>query len=234
MSVYGDFKDTIASYANRGASLFTTTGGLDLILLAMNDARRQAQRDYTFNMLRQYAFCQLSMLPVSMLTDFDADDSGSGALVVVKRIESLWEYGIIVINATNAYYPTKQIDLRSMATLEFAVPQKPWPWQQSDVTTTPTFAYLQGNRLFHSNLSTPTWTMADVIAFLPDHDGGAGTDIFLTYFKDWLKFATMANLNLWLKASDRFSIDETVMTRLYNSMTTFDAQQSQMGTISLD
>lgn len=231
---YTNFKDLVCSYSNRLSALYSSVGAQDIVLAAMNDARRDAQRRYKFNLAKRQAFVKLSVLPQSMLTDFDVDPSGSGAAVVVSRLDDLWSYGTTTINATTAYYPTLRLDFRSRAELEYAVPQRPWPWQGSSASTQADFAYSVGTNIFHSNLTVQTWYLAYVVEFLPDHDGGAGVDFFLTYFVDWLKFATLANLNVWLKDSERFQIDAAVLGAAWSSVTEFDAQHAQQGPINLD
>lgn len=230
-----NFLDLVASYQNRAAALFQTVNAQDVILAALNDARRQAQREYRFNMARRQAFASLSMKPVNYLADFTSGPGGTGTTVIVSRADTIWEYGTITISSTPCYYPTKQLDFRASAELITSIPTLPFPWQTSTASaTTNKFAYLQGTNVFHSNITTPTPFLFDVVEFLPDLVIGSAPDIFLTYFTDWLKFSTILNLNIWLKDTERFNIDATVMTKLWNSVTQFDSQQSSAGSISLD
>lgn len=229
-----NFTDLVASYSNRVATLFTTSNAQDVILAAMNDARRQAQRDYRFNMNKRQVFAQLSLKPASFLTDFKADPTGSGAITVVSRLDTVWEYGTQTVASAAQYYPTREIDLRRSAEMSTSVASRPWPWQSNDIKATPDFVYLMGTDLRHSNLTVQTWFMAEATVFLPDLISSDSPDIFLTYFVDWLKFATILNLNIWLKDADRFNIDATIMTKLWSSVTQFDSQQSSPGNISLD
>lgn len=234
---YTNFKDLVASYSNRLGALFASVGAQDVVLAAMNDARRDAQRRYVFNHTRRQAFVQLSLAPASFLTDFDADPTGAGAAVVVRRLESLWEYGSTTVGATTRYYPTNPVPIRSMATFGQVLPVRQWPLSASygqTTLTTVNFAYIQGTNVLHSTLSTPAWFLADVYAFLADHDGGASEDWFLTYGLDWLKFATLTNLNTWLKDGEQIAVNAQAMQAAWNSMTNFDAQQTQGGPINLD
>lgn len=228
-----NFTDLIASYSNRVAALFTTVGAQDVILAAMNDARRDAQRRYRFNMNTRQVFAQLSLKPASLLSDFKVDPIG-GAAVVVSRLDSLWEYGTQTVASTACYYPTRELDIRRSSELSTSINSKPWPFQSSSVTATADFAYMMGTDIRHSNLTTQTWFMGQAVVFLPDLISSDSPDIFLTYFTDWLKFATLLNLNVWLKDAERFNIDTAVMTTLWNSVTQFDAQQANPTNISLD
>lgn len=230
---YTNFKDLVCSYNNRLAALFATVGAQDVVLAAMNDARRQAQRKYKFNLCKRQAFVNLSILPQTFLSDFKSAPAGS-TTVVVSRLDSLWEYGSATVASTTAYYPTRQVDTRRSPELSYAVPQRPWPWQGSAVATTNQFAYCIGPNVYHSTLTTQTWHMAYVVEFLPDLTSSATTDVFLDYFTDWLKFATIANLNVWLKDSERFNIDANTMATLWESVVQYDSQQETIGDINLD
>lgn len=231
---YANFKDMVCSYSNRIAALYSTVGAQDVVLLAMNDARRQAQRLYKFNLCKRQAFVKVSVLPQSMLTDFDADPSGSGALVIVNRLDELWEYGTATVAATTCYYPTKQLLIRRRAELEYAAPNPTWPNQHSTSAMTDSFAYSVGTNIYHSNLTVQTWYLAFVVEFLADHAGASVEDIFLTYFTDWLKWATLANLNYWLKENERIQVDAVLVASLWNSVTQFDSQHEAQGPITLD
>lgn len=204
-----------------------TTANTDLVLIAMNDARRWAQREYTFEQNATQAFVYLSMLGKSLLTDFrTTPSSASGTVVVVvKRIDALFEYATTTINSTTVYYPTLGIELRRRMAIAAHVPSEPLATALTSPTLG-TFAYLQGQKLYHTNLTTQTWVLADVIEFLPDHAGGTSEDIFLKYYTDWLRVATLASLNVWLKDNERTPIDQALLGGLWNSVKQFDAQQA--------
>lgn len=221
---YANFKDMVVGYLNRPAANVVTTGAQDLVLLAMNDARRSAQREYDFEMLSTQAFVSLSMIPKSLLTDFKTTPALSTTLVV-KRVDALWEYGSTTVGATTVYYPTKSIEFRRRMALRAHVPSDP----NSSALSAPTvreFAYIQGTNIAHTSLTTATTIMADVIEFMPDHAGAGVEDIWLVYFTDWLKWATLANLNVWLKDSERTVIDQTAFSIAWKNVKSFDARQA--------
>jgi hypothetical protein len=221
-----DFEATVASYMNRPLASWTV-GGLDLILQALNDCRRAAQRDYAFEMFERTAFVQLSTTPANIMTDFKADPSGAGATVQIRIIRGVWEY------VMNGVLPsrTRQLDLRSLSTWRQELPLHARRW--NDVTVTPSsqlssrlqdFAYIQGMNIYHCNLPTPKWHMADVVAWQPDLTVGDDPDIFLTYFSDWLKWATIAQLNGYLKEDQRVQISMTAMAAAWENVKQFDSQ----------
>ena len=221
---YANFKDMVVGYLNRAAAAVVTVGAQDLVLLAMNDARRIAQRSYDFEMLSTTAFVSLSMIPKSMLTDFKTTPALS-TTTIVKRIDALWEYGSTTVGATTVYYPTKSIEFRRKMSLRNHVPSDP----NSAALSAPTireFAYVQGVNIAHTSLTTATTVMADVIEFMPEHAGGSVEDIWLVYFTDWLKWATLANLNVWLKDSERTVIDANLINASWAGVKSFDARQA--------
>lgn len=222
--LYSVFKDIVASYLNRAAASVVTASATDLILTAMNDARRAAQREYTFEQASRQAFVQLSMIQKSMQTDFKDAPSGSNT-VVVKRVDNLWEYSTTTISATTVYYPVKGIPFRRKLALKANVPFDPRENSLASPTLTD-FVYIQGQSIAHTNLTTPTWVMADVIEFLTDHAGGSVEDIFLLYHTDWLKWATLANLNVWLKDTERTQVDQLLLQRTWDTVKQLDSQQA--------
>lgn len=221
---YANFKDQVVSYMNRAAAAVVTVGAQDLVLAAMNDARRWAQREYTFDGNATQAFVSLSMIPKSMLTDFKTSPALS-TTIVAKRVDALYEYSSSTVGVTTVYYPTHQIELRRRNALKAYIPGDP----DATALTSPSlrqFAYVQGTNIAHTNLTTATTVMADIVEFMGDHAGGGVEDIFLTYYTDWLKFATLANLNVWLKDSERTAIDQNLVSTLWASVKRHDAQQA--------
>lgn len=230
MSAYSVFKETVLSQANRASSVFTSpTTSIDMVLVAMNNARRQAQRNYTFEIFRQPAYAAVSMAGVSLLTDFDANPTGAGALVVVKQIDGVYEYGTATVGATTVYYRTNRVPFwrHSQFNRELGISPSTFGGTQTilgSLQTADAFVYQQGTNVYHSNLSTPTYYLFDVVAWLPDHDGGAGTDFFLTYGADWLQMQTIKNMNAYLKDTEQVQVSSALLDEAWNSMKQFDAQ----------
>lgn len=209
---------------NRAAAAVVTVGAQDLVLAAMNDARRAAQREYAFEGNSTQAFVSLSMIPKSLFTDFKTTPALSTTLAV-KRVDALYEYTTALVGATTVYYPTSRIELRRRHAITSFIPTS----VSATALRSPSlagFAYIQGTNIAHTNLTTVTTVLADVIEFLSDHAGASVEDIFLTYYTDWLKFATLANLNVWLKDSERTVIDLNLVAGLWQSVKTHDSQQA--------
>lgn len=238
---YTNFKTMVLSYVNRSSTLFTE-GSLDYVLIAMNDARRAAQRDYTFNLNRTTAFAQLSIHPVSLLTDFDTLPTG-GVLRAVKQVDAVYEYSNATVGGSTRYFRTAKMPFRRQSHFEQSLPYSSTALgglttvvqASTTLSNGDQFIYQQGVNVAHSTLTDLTWYMFDVIEWLADHDGGASEDIFLTYFVDWLKYATLLNLNQYLKDTERFAIDSVFVDNLFSSVKQFDSQQgAATGAIDLE
>lgn len=234
---YSQFKQDVMAFVNRNAQVFSQPN-TDYVLTAMNSVRRFAQREYAFNLNRKPAFVEVSMIGQSLLTDFYGAPDGDA--LVVKQIDNLFEYGTAAVEGTTVYFRSNNIrfdTVGQMAREVAALTERNGVLVVRPNQTVPlnAFCYLQGVKLYHSSLTVPTWIMADVIEFLPDHNGGTDEDIFLTYFADWLKWATIFELNQYLNKADRFSLDIAVLDRAWESVRQFDAQQAvSTGSISLD
>lgn len=236
---YANFKDQVLALMNRDATPFTSTGAQDLVLAAMNDARRDAQRKYAFNLNRQPVFADLSLIGKSLLTDFTV--TPGGAAVVVKQVDAVYEYASTTVGATVAYYRTNKVVLLRHSAFQaelnysaMTLARTQPPYNTGSLRTPMSFVYLQGTSLYHSTLQTTQNFFCDAIVMLPNHPGDTSQDVFLTYFVDWLKYATVMKLNLLLKDAERFQIDESVMEDMWNSVKQFDAQQAVQGAIDLD
>jgi hypothetical protein len=235
---YTDFKTTVLSFANRDSTLFAS-GSLDYVLTCMNMARKAAQREYTFTLNRDIAFADLSLAPISMLTGFTATPTTTAR--VVKQIDAVYEYASAgTVSGATRYYRTNKFPLFRQSVFEQELDYSPTVFGgNTRVVTSATlasskqFAYIQGVNVYHNTLTTPTSYMFDVVTWLADHDGGASEDIFLTYFSDWLIYATLLNMNAFLKSDQQISVSASFVARLWESVKQFDAQQGA-ATTALD
>jgi hypothetical protein len=236
---YSQFKQNVLGFVNRNSEVFNKPN-TDLVLSSMNDVRRAAQREYTFNLNRISAFVEVSMIGQSLLEDFYAAPVATDS-IVAKQVEALYEYRTTAVGATAVYGRTAKIRFHSLTQMQrelaggYHGDSRTVYVRNNETQELNSFCYLQGTKLFHSSSTTPTWIMADVVEFLPDHDGGSEQDIFLTYFADWLKWSTILDLNQYLNKNDRFQLDLKMIDGLWESVRQFDAQQAaSTGSISLD
>lgn len=222
-----DFKTRVAAVLNRNASLFVV-GGVDNLLQAMNDARRAAQRDHSFQLCKRDVFLEVSPTG-STWTTCKATPSSGGTDVAMKRIDGVWQYAA---NGSQ-YLRTSYIDSGVLGDFRRSLPvydtgfliatNQPATWVRR------TFWYTQGQQLFVTNLTANTWYLLEGVAWLDDLADGSSPDIFLTYFTDWLVYATIAALNVYLKDSERFPIDVNVTQRLWESVKQLDGEIANAG-----
>lgn len=230
-----NFKQQVANMMNRTLASLTSDNSQDMLLMAMNDARRAAQRDHEFELNRtEDAYLSTSASGANWQTGCKTTPGGATA-VLMRRIDEVWNYSTSTAAAT--FYPrTTRIDFsysgqfkRELAT-------------QSDRLTNPQdyavqnrFAYCIGSTLYVTTVTSATIQKLVGVKFLDDLADGADPDIFLTYFPDWLRYATIAALNVYLKDSERFPIDQKVMDRLWQSVKQYDGGIANMGeSVNLD
>ena len=228
-----NFKTFVEGWLNRSAGSFTV-GGFDFLLQAMNDARRAAQRDHDFELLRtQDCFITTSAAGASWSTGCKTTPGGATARLM-KRIDSVWQYSTTTISAATAYLPTARIPFNTSGDLKRSLPvvdtqyvviNQPNPFVQQQ------FAYSVGTNLYITGINTSTSTvMLFGIKWADDLTGSDTTDDpFLTYFTDWYRIATVAALNTYLKDAERFPVDMAMLNRAWESVKQMDGTIANMG-----
>ena len=226
-----NLKLRIAALLNRDASLFVV-GGVDNLLQAVNDARRAAQRDHSFQLAKRDVF--LAVSPAGSNWQTACTLTPGGTTTQMKRVDGVWNYVSNPIPSGGvAYLRTSFIDSGVLGDFRRSLPL--YDTSQLIVTNDPqwwsrrTFWYLQGNLLKVTNLTATTTYLVEGIQWLPDLADGDPEDMFLTYFPDWLLYASVAALNVYLKDSERFPIDMTVMDRLWQSVKQMDGEVANSG-----
>lgn len=230
-----DFKTMVAAYLNRSVASLTV-GGVDLLLQAMNDARRAAQRDHTFELLRtENAFLATSQAGANWMTACKTAPGGATP-VLMRRVDEVWNYGTSSAPSTN-YPRTTRVDFGYTGQFKRDLPEA-----DSNVTIYPQdytiqkqFAYIVGENLYVTTVGAATTYKLVGVKWLDDLTGAETPDIFLTYFTDWFKFATLSALNVYLKDSERFPIDAAVVDRMWASVKSYDGSIANSGeSINLD
>lgn len=235
-----NFKQQVANMMNRTLASLNSVNSQDMLLMAMNDARMAAQRSHEFE-LNRTEDCYLSthLGGANWMTGCKTTPSGATALLM-KRIDEVWNFttGGFLIGATTYYPRTTRIpfDYTGQFKRELAIVDRRFnPAQSAGTTTMDQFAYANGPMLFVTTTTTATDYKLLGIKFLADLVDGDSPDIFLTYFTDWFRYATIAALNVYLKDSERFPIDQTVLNTLWQSVKTLDGTIANMGeSVNLD
>lgn len=222
-----DFKKRVAATVNRDATLFTVDS-VDNLLAAMNDARRMAQRNHTFALLADDVFLTTSLAGANWMTGCKTTPGGATA-VLMKKINGVWNY----TTQGALYIRTSWVDFGIIGDYRRTLPL--YDTQNLIITNQPasqtrrTFAYINGQNLFVTNTTASTTYMLEGIKFLDDLTAVSDPDVFLTYFTDWLIYATIGALNNYLKDTEKFPIDATIENKLWQSVIQMDGELAQMG-----
>ncbi len=222
-----DFKQMVLDYVNRDSSAFAGGGSIDHVLQATNNARRVAQRSYAFEMLRKDVFLTTSQAGASWQTGCKTTPGGA-TQVLMRRIDSVWNY------STNGSinYRTSKIDLGNINDYKRELPTFSGSLDVSQARLTSNsrpFAFLVGGDLMVNTAGSSTTYLLNGISWLDDLTLASSSDIFLTYFTDWLLWATIQQLNQYLKDGDRVNIDTAFMQNLWMSVKEMDGQNANTG-----
>jgi hypothetical protein len=217
-------KKRIVGYAGRSLTALTSDG-VDNVLAAVNDARRQAQRSYNFHLLRGKAFIKTSAAGASLLT-CKATPADAGAALPMKLVDRCYNYAV----DGGVYKPTSRISFDYDGEFARSVTLA-MSGSSSQEAPKNTFAYVQGDDLFVYPNTTESWYMVHGIKWVGDLTDGAleTSDIFLYYFSDWLLLAAIQQLNFSIKEDQRVAISDAALRRLWDTVTFMDGQKSIQG-----
>jgi hypothetical protein len=223
-----NFKKQVANYMNRTLTTLTSVDSQDMVLAAMNNARRAAQRDYAFELNRKDTFLTTSVAGANWMTGCKTTPGGATAQLM-RRIDTVWQYST---DAAGNYVRSQRIDLGNVNDYRRELPVNMGTVGQLYTNPTSTqrpFAYFEGQSLKVTTFSASTTFLLNGIAFLDDFTGSEDPDIFLTYFTDWFLWATIIQMNLYVKDSERFPVDLPTVDRLWKSVKEFDGQIANSG-----
>lgn len=232
-----NFRATVAAFMNRSDASFTVNGQ-DIMLLAINDARRAAQRAHNFELLRvgmgtAGCFLTTSAGGANWQTGCTTQPAGAGNALMMKRIDSTWQFSTMTISGTSYSIPVARYPFDTSGDLKrnlpvvdtmFLLVNQPNPFVQTQ------FCFCIGPLLFLAGANVSTQNiMLFGIQFLPDLVGSEQPDVFLTYFTDWLRMATVFHLNTYIKDTEQFPLDVQKMKIAWDTVTTMDGDIANMG-----
>lgn len=228
-----NFKARIYGFINRASTLFTTTesASIDQVTYAMNDAILAAQREYTFELNRRDVFLSTSEVGANWMTGCKTTPGGATA-VLMKRIDSAWNFSTNVVSAGTVYARTSKIYLGTSGDFKRELPTDggSLTLEQSTLSVARRkFAYLDGPTLKVTTVGTAANVLLNGIKYI---DAVTDDDIFLTYFPDWFFWATLIQLNQFLKDEQRISVDAAFVARLWQSVKEMDGQIANAGDIA--
>jgi hypothetical protein len=225
-----NFKTVVAAYMNRSLASLTDVNGQDILLLAMNDARRDAQADHPFELLRTEDVYLSTHAGGTSWMDSCETAPSSGVNVKMRRIDEIWNYGPYVIDGTTYYTRSTRIPYNYTGffkrELDSATRLR---WNDQTNSATNQFAYCNGDKLFVTASNTATYYKIVGVKWLTDLDGSEDPDLFLIYFTTWFKYATILALNVYLKDEDRFGIDKTEFAVAWERVKSMDGSIANMG-----
>lgn len=228
-----NFKARIYGFINRDSTLFTTTTGasIDQVTYAINDAAMAAQREYTFELNRRDAFLSTSEVGANWMTGCKTTPDGATA-ILMKRIDSVWNYSTNSVSAGTVYARTSKIDLGSSGDFKRELPVDGGSLTLNQSTLSVArrkFAYFDGPTLKITTIGSTSSVLLNGIKYI---DAVTDNDIFLTFFSDWLHWATLIQLNQFLKDEQRISVDAAFVSRLWSSVKEMDGQIANSGDIA--
>jgi hypothetical protein len=223
-----NFKLMVAAYMNRTAASLVVSSQ-DLLLQAMNDARRAAQRAHAFELLRtEDAYLTTSQAGADWTTGCKTTPGGATALLM-RRVDEVWNYGTATTPST--HYPrTTRMDFGYSGEFKRELPTNDSALiRPQDYIISRKFAYCVGTKLYVTTVTAETTYKLVGIQWLDDLTGAESADVFLTYYTDWFKYATIAALNIYLKDTERFPVDVNVMEAMWQNVKNHDGSIANMG-----
>lgn len=237
--------DVLLSYMTRDD--LRSSGGVNIPLVAINNAKRFMQRKYNFF----YAYFQLQLPNVDLVNGATVDPgvqwfstnnpvkAAAGTLLDVDGFKcgSLKRAWIPVLAPNNPYIPIEVVSRENaVKRLQRIVEESIDTWNRS---TAPYFSYDWGTRYFSAvrmgnllyitpaNLLylTQTFTLGiDSYVWFPDYDQTVWKhDFFLDYCADLLQYRAMEELNFFLKEDQRIPISQKKMETLWLDVMSWDA-----------
>jgi hypothetical protein len=153
----------------------------------------------------------------------------------MKRIDSVYNFSTNVCPAGTFYARTSKVDFGNVADFKRELPVDSGSQYLMQQTATGLilarrkFAYMNGPLLQVVAVDTAADVMLNGITFLNDMSDGDTADVFLTYFPDWLHWATLIQLNQFLKDDQRINIDSSFVNKLWQSVKEMDGQIANSG-----
>ncbi len=236
-------KARILGFINRDKTVFNTESSgnnIDQVLAATNDARRSAQREHDFALLQGDAFLSTSEIGANWMTGCKTTPGGT-TTQLMKKIDNVYNFSASTIPAGTVYIRTSKIDFGNVKDYKRELPVDSGSQYLLQQTATGIllarrkFAYINGQILAISTVDTTANVMVNGTTFLDDLLPSDSPDLFLTYFSDWLFWATLIQLNQFIKDDARINIDATFVGKLWQSVKEMDGQIANSGdSVTLD
>jgi hypothetical protein len=247
-------RDVLLSYMTRDD--LRSSGGVDIPLVAINNAKRFLQRKYNFF----YAYFQLQLPNVDLVNGATLDpgvqwfnvnnptNSAPGTLLDVSGFKcgSLKRVWLPLIGINQPFFPIEVISREtSVKALQRRIESNfgclensshvgfnyAWARRYFSAVRMGNLIYIEPANLHWLN---QTYTMGmDSYVWFPDYDQTVWKkDFFLDYCADLLQYRAMEELNFFLKEDQRIPISQKKMESLWLDVMSWDAGLSNNATDS--
>lgn len=213
-----NFKIKVAAYLNRAPDSFVVSG-FDLLLDAINDAKREAQQKVNFARAFQTGFVAGS--PTGVLLSTAKDAPGAGNALNFRVVTSCWDYAIDGSGLVTKY---RQIDMIRESDLRQLIPFTDEQWTGYNnylgsypyanppglLASTSRRAFFQpgSNKIFVTGAAIAAHVLIQGYILLPDYVDAGPTDFFLDNYHSYLLWASLDKLNGYLKEDQRVIVSQ--------------------------
>lgn len=225
---FGEMKTAVAAYMTR-SQLGFIEGNLDLLGLAINQARKWCERDHMF---------ELAKVPATTTINLTT----GGSLATVYLSDGVTPVSVNLIERAYLSAPgggTFPIDVLSRGAHRRQMRKVLQGVERaSDVDALHESGLCGISLVRHGMLlylvpanatalgSGPDVTVGlDIVRWMDDYKDDDDTDFFLQELHDLLLLRTIYRLNFFLKEDDRVNISERAMERMWDSTMKWDASQ---------
>lgn len=192
----GTIRDTVAAYLKMPLANFIING-VDTLTIALNNARRTAERGHDFN----YSQTNLNLVIASTGTDINtAVDPVSGNIIGIKRIQNV---SLPVIGGVLPIEFLSNDDWNARLRRQLGrMPYNPnMDFRQLGIANQNPVCYQQGQSLFlvpSTQFTFPITAQLSVVQWMPDYVNNTDTDFFVQYAPEYLQWQAMLEGNkLW-------------------------------------
>lgn len=221
----GKLKSIIAGYMGQNAAGLPITvddfviNGVDLLLLALNNARKSAERIRSF----RYAEINATLSIVSNAAGGNlatAVEAGTSTLVTIREIDSV-QLPDRVGNLFSVEFMTNdEWNDRIKRQIGRAGYDPTLSLAEMGVYTENPIAYQQGQKIFlypAEQFSFPTTVTMNIAQFMPDYTTNLDTDFFVKYAPDYLQWQGILEANKLFQqfvARQEGTVDESAVKEL--------------------
>lgn len=202
-----EFKQLVAGYANRSVASFVRDDGTDILLIAINEAKREGQLEYDFNATLVDGYITTSVDGAELATTVTT--YGGATTIDVKKLLRVWQ-------CSGTGKRIKEIPLQFQS-----IEARLRPSEEEEAITAKR-AYQRGTKLFVTGYDQTTF-LVEVVKWMPDYDAvTVTTDFFITRYISWMKLRSLYQLNFYLKEDQRVNITQAALREAWDKVTALE------------